>query len=147
MADIPIERQKLNVVSSPADTVQEKKYDITATVADGATETVTIQPPAGRLWEVTKMEIVVPGTGGGSTHSVTVETEAEGVETSYGANNSASNYSYKSQGWNGTTTSRDDVEGTLLEPSDGIDVVYDNQSGADQTSTVEIRFQFKETKR
>lgn len=123
--------------------------DSDTTVKVGASETVNIVAPAGYLYRILTMMLSCASPGGTSSgnHSFTVESEVEDIELMYinGAHNTT--ISYTRQRMVGSIDEHpygDDAQvkaprGFLIDSSNGLDVIYYNNTDVNQANTRTIK--------
>lgn len=134
-----------------AESVVEVNADQTQDVSDGSSVTSTITPPANEQWLIKGMRLHAPSLSSDNTfgHSFTVETEQEAVEIAHGRSNIQDPVEWASGEWvtasGSAQGSTESVHNTLLDDSNGLNVIYtnDNGAGVTQTGNRTIRFQFE----
>jgi hypothetical protein len=153
-AGVDIEAQSIGNLEN--DVVLQSSFGVTGVNADqqtdlpaSDTQVTTIRADAGEVWTISDIRLgaFANGSASSGTHRFTVSTEDVAAEISFAESNFSDDLLYGSGQWHtATVDSRTDMIGTKIDENDGIDVIYNNDTDATQTSDRRIRFQFEVTK-
>lgn len=143
----PVDRTRTERI--PAEGVVEVNADITGGVSDGTIKS-TVNADANEVWELKKCEVFKPSaeSNNGSGDSLTIQTEAQGIELSQGSvDNPVAEYRYRSGRWESENTSFSsrgsgfDEKGTRIDDTNGLEAVYTIDTDT-QSNDIEISYQF-----
>jgi len=140
--------QDVTVESSRS--VTEVNGSQTATVGAGKTQVTTIRADAGEVWSLEKFNFDYVAEN--VPFEVTVRTESVNAEVGFAREDDSTTdrYFYKSgqwftfgtQAWDDT---RDDIRGTQIDDTNGLEVEFRNTGGSDITNGRDLLFQFEVT--
>jgi len=133
-----------NIKLNRAEDIALETVTRTATVADGVTEVTEITPPAGEVWELQFLDIEVDRTGGTGNHEVSVGLDGlGGTNILFGEYDGGEFISYSNGYWDSPnvrvepkdqgTLQLDIIKNIRLDESRGLEFVYFNDTGVDNT--------------
>lgn len=137
-----------------AEEIEFINADSDTTVKDGDTETVNIKPPVGYIYEGLRIRLSVTGVGAGTDHIFQVRSETHHINLLSVTNTAGTaivfSYGYASSASTAHPTTEaaqcQMIRGIRIDEDNGLDILYTNNQGADQTNTRLIRLWVRKLK-
>jgi hypothetical protein len=144
-----------SVTVQGSEAVDFLEADQSTDVVDTGSDSSIIRAPANRIYELVALKIIIRDPGGTTDgfHRLRVQSESEGIELLRAESDGTTNIIYRSGGYqaanlvsqptgagNGSLV----VRGARVDETNGLEILYDNRSGATQTRTRLIRVWVRE---
>lgn len=132
-------------VRDSSQSVAEVNGDQTKNVgADGSQDT-TITADAGEIWEILQVGLRAEAISGATgNHQWTVQTESQGVNYGLGESSGTDVILFRNGAWKtATVTAESDMEGAIIDDTNGMNFSYINNTDTTQTKDRLVRVHFR----